>query len=265
MLSDNRLRRTSSTTNASSGTETVESRHSREGSRGSSTAASAWTAADDDVLASARAAGMNWQPIATRFFPTKSANACRKRHERLMERRYQEEWEQDRLEELATAYFDCRKEMWAILGERLGERWGLVEGKCMEKGLKNLQTIARACQRKRVRLSDGEDIKSERDHEDDSGVGLSDAEIEMGASQRPSSAPSVGSKRSLSSSPVESRRRPPELPLYQPPPSVMPRSGPTTFITSTSVTSRPLQDAKTAAPFGLRDILSIQSILSPAD
>lgn len=72
---------------------------------------------------------MNWQPIATRFFPTKSANACRKRHERLMERRYQEEWEQDRLEELATAYFDCRKEMWAILGERLGERWGLVEGK----------------------------------------------------------------------------------------------------------------------------------------
>ncbi|KAF4554174.1 Hypothetical protein D9617_5g070510 [Elsinoe fawcettii] len=265
MLSDGRLRRTSSTTNASSGTETVDSRHSREGSRGSSTAASAWSTADDDVLASARAAGMNWQPIATRFFPTKSANACRKRHERLMERRYQEEWDQDRLEELATAYFDCRKEMWAILGERLGERWGLVEGKCMEKGLKNLQTIARASQRKRIRLSDGDDVKSERDHEDDSGVGLSDAEIEMSATHRPSSAPVVGNKRSLSSSPIESRRRPPELPLYQPPVSVMPRAGPATIISSASVTSRPMADGKAPAPFFQRDILSIQSILSPAD
>ncbi|PNS21484.1 hypothetical protein CAC42_1263 [Sphaceloma murrayae] len=169
MVQETRLRRPSSATTASSSTETVGSQHSRAGSRSSSAAAAVWTAADDDVLASARAAGMNWQPIATRFFPTKSANACRKRHERLMDRRYQEEWEQDRLEELATAYFDCRKEMWTILGERLGERWGLVEGKCMEKGLKNLQTIARASQRKRIRRSERDETRSERDQEDDSG------------------------------------------------------------------------------------------------
>ncbi|PSK57788.1 Activator of stress proteins 1 [Elsinoe australis] len=265
MLKETRLRRPSSATTASSGTETVESQHSRAGSRGSSAAVSAWTAADDDVLASARAAGMNWQPIATRFFPTKSANACRKRHERLMERRYQEEWEQDRLEELATAYFDCRKEMWAILGERLGERWGLVEGKCMEKGLKNLQTIARASQRKRIRLSEGDEAKSEVDHEDDSGIGLSDIEIEMSVNNRPSSAPAVGAKRSLSSSPIEPRRRPPQLPLYQPPSSAIPHSNPATMKSLASTTSIPFADSKASAPFLQRDILSIQAILSPAD
>jgi len=88
-----------------------------------------WTAADDDVLASARAAGLNWQPIATKFFPSKTANACRKRHERLMERRHQDDWEGERLEQLSQVYFDCRKEMWSLMAARLGERWSLVESK----------------------------------------------------------------------------------------------------------------------------------------
>jgi len=44
-----------------------------------------WTARDDEQLRQARQRGMSWAPIAREFFPTKSANACRKRHERLMD------------------------------------------------------------------------------------------------------------------------------------------------------------------------------------
>jgi hypothetical protein len=44
-----------------------------------------WSARDDEQLRQARQRGMSWVPIAREFFPTKSANACRKRHERLMD------------------------------------------------------------------------------------------------------------------------------------------------------------------------------------
>lgn len=49
--------------------------------------AAIWSTTDDEILLQARATGMNWQPIASRHFPNKTANACRKRHERLIERR----------------------------------------------------------------------------------------------------------------------------------------------------------------------------------
>ena len=88
-----------------------------------------WTVADDEVLSTARASGLNWQPIASQYFPNKTANACRKRHERLMERRSQEDWERPRLEALASSYLACRREIWTLLGERMGERWSVVEAK----------------------------------------------------------------------------------------------------------------------------------------
>lgn len=72
---------------------------------------------------------MNWQPIAARYFPNKTANACRKRHERLMERRYVDEWGQEMMEDLAIAYFDCRQQIWSVLADRLNARWTLVEAK----------------------------------------------------------------------------------------------------------------------------------------
>jgi len=90
---------------------------------------STWTAGDDETLTSARAAGKNWQDIASHHFPSKTANACRKRHERLSERRSEDEWDEEKLGELATAYYDCRAEMWSMLADRMGERWSTVEAK----------------------------------------------------------------------------------------------------------------------------------------
>lgn len=90
---------------------------------------SIWTAEDDEVLMAARASGLNWQPIATKHFPNKTANACRKRHERLMERRNAEDWDGVKLETLATEYMAIRREMWSILADRVGEKWQIIEAK----------------------------------------------------------------------------------------------------------------------------------------
>lgn len=91
--------------------------------------AAIWSTADDEILLRARASGLNWQPIAARHFPNKTANACRKRHERLIERRHVEDWDHQKLELLAEEYLACRKEMWEVLANRLGERWQVVEAK----------------------------------------------------------------------------------------------------------------------------------------
>lgn len=77
----------------------------------------------------ARAQGMNWQPIANSHFPNKSGNACRKRHERLMEKRNAEDWDGIKLERLAVEYMAVKKEMWSMLAIRLGEKWQNVEAK----------------------------------------------------------------------------------------------------------------------------------------
>ena len=137
-----------------------------------------WSTKDDETLMSARALGLNWQPIASKYFPSKTANACRKRHERLMERRNNEGLEGGKLELLANEYMSVRREMWSILTSRLGEKWTMLEAKvnslffpqvdnlkspkCMEQGLKNLQQAHRSAQR-----------KNRIDHKQDSGIGVS--------------------------------------------------------------------------------------------
>ncbi|KAL9048819.1 MAG: hypothetical protein Q9162_007532 [Coniocarpon cinnabarinum] len=110
---------------------------------------SSWTPEEDQLLKEARGRGLNWQPIADTYFPSKTANACRKRHERLMDREQVEEWDGIKLEQLAQAYQDCRREMWTILANRLDEKWTVVEAKCMEKGVKNLNAAARSAGRRR--------------------------------------------------------------------------------------------------------------------
>ena len=78
----------------------------------------------------ARQQGLNWQPIATQCFPDKSANACRKRHERLMEKRSSaDSWDNVKNQKLAKAYMDVREQMWKILADRVGEKWQTVENK----------------------------------------------------------------------------------------------------------------------------------------
>lgn len=105
-----------------------------------------------------------------------------------MERQNAEQWDGVKLDILAQAYMEVRREMWTVLANRVGEKWQLVEQKvcnrlaisiddhrpdiaqCMEKGIKNLTQASRSAQKKQ---NDG----IYHDH-DDSGVGVSDLDEE---------------------------------------------------------------------------------------
>jgi len=90
---------------------------------------SIWTPEDDEILMAARAKGNDWKTIATNNFPEKTSNACRKRHERLMERRNAEDWGGPKLETLSKEYMAVRREMWSLLADRVGEKWQIIEAK----------------------------------------------------------------------------------------------------------------------------------------
>ena len=95
----------------------------------------AWSPEDDQQLIRARASNMNWKVIASRYFPTKSDNACRKRHERLMEQQKKEDVNGVRLEALALTYMELRPEIWKPIADRLGEKWENVELKVLHPRL----------------------------------------------------------------------------------------------------------------------------------
>jgi len=88
-----------------------------------------WSADEDQTLLDARASGMNWTPIAVKYFAPKSGNACRKRHERLMERRNAENWGGIKAETLAMEYMKLRASLWKPLADALGEKWQVIEEK----------------------------------------------------------------------------------------------------------------------------------------
>ena len=89
-----------------------------------------WPPQNDALLLRARQQGLNWQPIATTYFPDKTANACRKRHERLIEtRNTTDDMDKVEMETLSKAYVDVREQMWKLLANRLGENWKTVEAK----------------------------------------------------------------------------------------------------------------------------------------
>ncbi|KAI4742485.1 hypothetical protein E4T50_07104 [Aureobasidium sp. EXF-12298] len=189
-----------------------------------------WSSADDEVLAAARAAGLNWQSTAAKHFPNKTANACRKRHERLVERRTHEDWTTKRLDTLAVQYMELRKEIWSPLAVKVGERWNVVEAKCMEKGLRNLQSLARTA-RKSSASSEDIPAPNKEEHEGDSGIGCSEAETEPVDIPTSDGQPSMGSTSVRVLQPVgisanqqnalyHIMPRPPPLPLYHPPPRV---------------------------------------------
>ncbi|PHH70961.1 hypothetical protein CDD82_6820 [Ophiocordyceps australis] len=122
--------------------------------------------------------------IRDAHFPCKTANACRKRHERLMERKGADDWDARKLQRLAREYMAMRREIWSGLAARTGEKWHIVEQKvrrvlsvfstrrasnrnqCMANGLRNLQSAARAASR-RDRLESGSHMAA---YDDDSGV-----------------------------------------------------------------------------------------------
>lgn len=89
-----------------------------------------WPPENDELLMRARQQGLNWQPIAAQYFPDKTANACRKRHERLMEKRNNSDsWDPVKMETLARAYLSVREQMWKILADQVDEKWQNVEAK----------------------------------------------------------------------------------------------------------------------------------------
>ncbi|SPO06150.1 uncharacterized protein DNG_08839 [Cephalotrichum gorgonifer] len=130
-------------------------------------ASAAWSKDDDESLMNARASGLNWSQIQQRYFPSKTPNACRKRHERLIERKTADNWNKSDFERLSMEYMRMRKEIWSPLAERVGEKWNVVEQKCMSNGLKNLQSAARAGTR-RERLESGHQMQ--QGYDDDSGI-----------------------------------------------------------------------------------------------
>jgi len=90
---------------------------------------SPWSVRDDETLIRARAQGLNWNQISPKHFLSRTPNACRKRHQRLMERQNAEQWDGVHLDVLAQAYMEVRRDMWMMLAARVGEKWQLVETK----------------------------------------------------------------------------------------------------------------------------------------
>ena len=86
-----------------------------------------WTTEEDEILCDYRTRGFGWAQIQEKHFPSKSANACRKRHERLMTKRRSTDWDETRLESLAVNYRAMRQQIWGPLADKLGEKWEHVE------------------------------------------------------------------------------------------------------------------------------------------
>ncbi|KAG5974835.1 hypothetical protein E4U55_008030 [Claviceps digitariae] len=166
----------------------------------------AWSPQADNQLITARMQGLNWSQIKDAYFPSKSANACRKRHERLVERKGADDWDTRKLQSLAREYMNMRKEIWSGLAARTGEKWNVVEAKCMSNGLKNLQSAARAASR-RDRLENRSHITGYDDDSGISGIGLTPVDELDASHSSPERGSSVGATQSFPSSSAQSGTR----------------------------------------------------------
>lgn len=103
----------------------VRSSHSHSNSGGGP-----WTVEMDEILIEHHRR-LKWDQIAERFFNnTKTGNACRKRHARvIMERKEPARWDQERVQKVINAYNreSMREKMWKPLAEATNERWQDVE------------------------------------------------------------------------------------------------------------------------------------------
>ncbi|PHH54697.1 hypothetical protein CFIMG_003413RAa [Ceratocystis fimbriata CBS 114723] len=94
-----------------------------------------WSAAEDSLLEELRRRRGRWCEIAKKF-KGKSANACRKRYERIQQRKAMSE-KNDALDKtrVAVAYWEAREEMWKVLESRMpGMKWDKLERMCFEMG-----------------------------------------------------------------------------------------------------------------------------------
>jgi hypothetical protein len=170
----------------------------------------AWNQEDDRTLLTLRAMGKNWNQIQRDAFPGKTGNACRKRHERLMERRGQNDFDNRKLERLCKEYMTMRKEIWQPLASRCGEKWNVVEiqvcirrlpphpqpvsntsTQCMSNGLKNIQSHARAYAR-RERLESGQPMPAYDDHDGALGCLTPVDDVDVDVADQSYSSPETG-------------------------------------------------------------------------
>lgn len=89
-----------------------------------------WTAEEDTRLMDAKHQGLAWNEIHQRHFPTKSGNACRKRHERLQQKLRTTDWNESRIRRVLEAYNEAgvRERFWNDVAIRSGEQhWQDVE------------------------------------------------------------------------------------------------------------------------------------------
>jgi hypothetical protein len=98
-----------------------------------------WTEEEDDFLWKTKAAGWNWDKIALDLcdaYPPsqnkyqKTANACRKRHERIKDKVFKAQLgpNKERWSEAVEAYKTNRKRMWQPIADQLGfKRWQDIE------------------------------------------------------------------------------------------------------------------------------------------
>jgi hypothetical protein len=86
-----------------------------------------WAKEEDDVLIEAKSQGMSWEEIHRQHFPGKSANACRKRHERVLAKMKNSDWDEGRIQKVIEAYNRYRLVIWAPVCDDLGEELSDVE------------------------------------------------------------------------------------------------------------------------------------------
>ena len=86
-----------------------------------------WNSDEDNVLLDAKSRGMSWEEIHSQHFPNKSANACRKRHERVLAKMRNTDWDDNRIQRVTLAYNRHRQSMWEPLCKELGESMPEVE------------------------------------------------------------------------------------------------------------------------------------------
>lgn len=86
-----------------------------------------WTMQEDNLLMDGKARGLSWEEIHKQYFPTKSANACRKRHERAIAKARDTDWNEARIQKVIEEYNRSREQFWRKLSEVVGERWEEVE------------------------------------------------------------------------------------------------------------------------------------------
>lgn len=92
----------------------------------------AWPPDLEKRLLDLKSDGLKWYEIEQDSMleaAGKSDNACRKHWELLMRYKKAEEWDKEKLAQLATLYMSTREEMWGTIADKLGEPWDLIETK----------------------------------------------------------------------------------------------------------------------------------------